>query len=319
MVVAPAHDCRQVSRLTGAVAAAAATGSAGSARARSAKWSTGTECTKLTIPPNACDCHHHIIDGRFRAIAGAALTPPDALISDYRALQGRIGTTRNVVVQPSTYGVDNRLLMETLAAFGQKTTRGIAVVDTSVTDVELKQLDEAGVRGIRFNLAPAGTTTLDMVRPLARRIAPLGWHVQIHAPADTLFAAKATWIDLPVPIAFDHLGRIPMPAGISHPTYAMICDLLHRGKAWVKLSGLSQDSKVGPPSYSDTVQVAKAYVKEARERMVWGSNWPHPSEQSRNAIPDDALLIDRLADCAPDDAVRTRILVDNAAELYQFA
>src|SRR5207247_4182496 len=157
-----------------------------------------------------------------------------ALIADYRALQARIGTTRNVIVQPSAYGVDNRLLVESLAAFGLTNARGVAVVNTSVTDAELRQLHDAGVRGIRFNLAPPGTTTLDMVRPLARRIAPMGWHIQLNAPAAALLDAKSVWSDLPVPVVFDHLGRVPQPGAVNHPIFAMVRGLLQQGKAYVK-------------------------------------------------------------------------------------
>jgi predicted TIM-barrel fold metal-dependent hydrolase len=220
-------------------------------------------------------------------------------------------------VQPSTYGVDNRLLVQSIAAFGLTACRGVAVVNTSVTDAELKALHEAGVRGIRFNLAPPGTTTLDMVRPLAPRIAPMGWHIQVNAPAPALLEAKSVWSDLPVPVVFDHLGRVPQPGALDHPTFAMMRELLQKGKAYVKLSGLYFESKAGPPTYADSVQVARAYATEAPERCVWGTDWPHPTEGYDNK-PDDANLVDRFAEAVPDEAVRRRILVDNPAKLYQF-
>jgi predicted TIM-barrel fold metal-dependent hydrolase len=186
-----------------------------------------------------------------------------------------------------------------------------------VTDVELKQLHEAGMRGIRFNLAPPGTTTLDMVRPLAQRIASMGWHVQVNAPAPALLEAKAVWSDLPCPVVFDHLARLPEPNALSDPTFAMVRELLQRNKAWVKLSGFYLDSKVGAPTYSDSVLVASTYAKESPERMVWGSDWPHPTEQSKT-IPDDAVLFDLLTEAVPNEATRNRILVENPARLYQF-
>lgn len=281
------------------------------------KYSSGSNSPRTKLPANATDCHHHIYDARFPAAANATLKPADALIADYRALQQRIGTTRNVIVQPSTYGVDNRLLVESLAAFGLKNARGVAVVNTSVTDAELKALHEAGVRGIRFNLAQSGTTTLDMVRPLARRIAPMGWHIQLNAPADALLDAKSVWSDLPVQVVFDHLGHVPQPGAVNHPTFAMVRELVQQGKAYVKLSGFYNESKVGHPSYSDSVQVASIYAKEGPDRMVWGSDWPHPTEAYDNK-PDDANLIDLLSEVVPNETARNRILVDNPARLYQF-
>ena len=268
---------------------------------------------RTKLPAHATDCHHHLYDARYPAAPNAALRPGDATVADYRALQQRIGTSRSVIVQPSTYGIGIRLLMESIAMLGLE-TRGIAVVNPSVTDAELKRLDEAGVRGIRFNLSPPGTTTLDMVQPLAQRIAPLGWHVQVNAPAAALLDAKAVWSDLPVPVVFDHLAHAP---GTTHPVFAMILELLQRDKAWVKLSGLYLDSKVGPPTYADSVEVASAWASEAPQRTVWGSDWPHPTEQARG-VPDDALLVDLFAQCVPDDAARQRILVENPARLYRF-
>jgi predicted TIM-barrel fold metal-dependent hydrolase len=281
------------------------------------KWSTGTDRPKTKAPANAADCHHHIYDRRFPTAANATLKPGDALVADYRALQRRIGTTRNVIVQPSTYGIDNRLLMESLAAFG-KNARGVAVVNTEVTDAELKQLHEAGVRGIRFNLAPPGTTTLDMVRPLAQRIAAMGWHVQVNAPAAALLEAKPTWSDLPCPVVFDHLARVLQPGKLDEATFAMVRDLVQRDRAWVKLSGFYLDSKFRSPTYADSVRVASIYAGEAPERVVWGSDWPHPTEQASKIIPDDALLFDLLAEAVPNEGMRKRVLVDNPARLYQF-
>ena len=160
---------------------------------------------------------------------------------------------------------------------------------------------------------------MNMLEPLARRITPMGWHVQFVMSADTTLAAKDVLSRVPCQIVFDHLARIPQPAGISHPAFAVVTDLMQKGKAWVKLSGAYQDTKVGPPTYADTIPVAQAYVKAAPERCVWGSDWPHPSEQSKPALPDDAILFDLLAQWVPDEVMRNRILVDNPAKLYGFA
>jgi predicted TIM-barrel fold metal-dependent hydrolase len=282
------------------------------------KYSVGTEHASLRVPANATDCHHHIFDSRYPWAPNAALKPADATVEDYRALQRRLGITRHVVIQPSSYGLDNRLLVESLNAFGRKEARGIAVVNTSVTDAELQALHDAGVRGIRFNLAPPGTTTLDMVQPLAARIASRGWHIQVNAPAGALLDAKDVWSNLPVPVVFDHLARVPEPNAINHPTFAMVRELVQRGQAYVKLTGLYNETIVGPPTYSDSVLVAQTYFREAPDRMVWGSDWPHPTELKKG-WPNDATLLDLLGQIVPDESARKVILVDTPAHLYDFA
>jgi predicted TIM-barrel fold metal-dependent hydrolase len=284
--------------------------------AQAVPWSAGDEAPRQQAPPNATDSHHHIYDSRFPVDPKAVLRPGDATVADYRLLQKRIGTTRHVIVQPSTYGVDNRCLLDALGQFGDATCRGVAVVNTGVSDAELKQLQQAGVCGIRFNLAPAGATTVDMVDPLSKRVNELGWHIQINMAAADVVANKDLWNRVPCPIVFDHLGHLQEPLGVDDPAFAVISDLLHRGKAWVKLSGAYADTKVGPPSYADSTAVAQAYVREAPERLVWGSDWPHPTEKIK---PNDALLFDLLATWTPDEATRTRILVHNPARLYGFA
>jgi D-galactarolactone isomerase len=287
-----------------------------SATSQSVPWSAGTELPRLKLPPNATDCHHHIYDARFPADPTATVKAPDATVADYRLLQKRLGTMRNVIVQPSAYGVDNRLLVESLGKFGLKTTRGVAVVNSSVTDAELKQLDAAGVRGIRFNLKQAGATTWELVEPLSTRVAALGWHIQVNAPAQQIAAQKDLWNRVASQIVFDHLANVPA-VGMTDPLFGVVSELLQKRKAWVKLSGAYIESKVGPPTYADSTVVARAFVKEAPERLVWGSDWPHPTAPS-NAKPDDALLLDLLAEWAPDRNMRNRILVDNPAKLYGF-
>ena len=286
------------------------------ASAQAVKWSSGTEPASLKAPANATDCHHHIYDSRFPVDPKATLRPGDATVADYRALQRRIGTTRNVVVQPSTYGTDNRCMLDALAQFGP-TARGVAVVDTSVADDELARLNAAGVHGIRFNLVQTGATTIEMVAPLAARVAKLGWHVQIHARPTLIVGNAALWRDLPCQAVFDHMGHPQEPAGANDPVVGLLGELARDGRAWVKLSGVYMDSKVGPPSYADCTAVARAYIEAAPARMVWGSDWPHPTEKTTK--PDDAILFDLLGQWAPDAATRTRILVDNPARLYGFA
>lgn len=279
-------------------------------------YSSGTDVPCFTVPINATDCHHHIYDSRFPVDPTSTLRHPDATVADYRLLQKRLGTTRNVIVQPSTYGVDNSGLIASLKEFGLESTRGIAVVNTSVTDDELAELDKAGVRGIRFNMSvPGEATNMDMVESLAQRINELGWHIQVVAKPDKILAGKDVWKSVPCPVVFDHLGHI---TSVDQPAFEVILNLLREGKGWVKLSGAYILSKVGSPTYADRAAVAKAYVQEVPEQLVWGSDWPHPTAKIDNK-PNDAILMGLLAEWAPDEKVRNCILVDNPARLYGFS
>src|SRR3954454_12425103 len=285
-----------------------------SANAQQVLWSSGTEPAKIKMPADACDCHHHVYDGKFPIAPTATLKPGDAKAADYKLLQKRIGTTRSVVVQPSTYGTDNSCTLDGMAQLGA-TSRGVAVVDSSVTDAELKRLHGLGIRGIRFNLVQAGATTVDMLVPLSKRVNELGWHVQIHMLGDQIVGIEPILNRLPSPIVFDHMGRIPKDAGAAHPAYAVIGRLIDKGRTWVKLSGAYMDTKVGPPTYADSTKLAQAFAKAAPQRMVWASDWPHPTEKDK---PDDAVLFDLLTEWVPDQATRNRILVDNPVALYGF-
>jgi len=287
------------------------------AAAQGVKWSAGTEAPKLKAPANATDCHHHVYNAKYPVDPTATLRPADALVEDYRALQKRIGTTRNVLVQPSTYGTDNRAHLEALAAFGTS-ARMVAVVNDKVSADELKRMHEAGVRGIRFNLAQAGATTPEMMEPLSKRINDMGWHIQINASAAKIMEVMPILeTRVASPIVFDHLAHIPQPAGVNDPLFAKVRGLMDKGRTWMKLSGAYADTKVGPPTYSDSSAVASAYAKAYPERCVWGSDWPHPTEQTKG-VPDDAVLFDLLTVWVPDEKARYRVLVENPAKLYDF-
>ncbi len=255
--------------------------------------SAGSARPQLAAPAGACDCHMHIYDAeRFPPSRPHARMQTDAGVAEYRLLQKRIGTQRTVIVTPASYGTDNRVTLDALA-------RG-------------------GIRGIRFSQFDPRTaaTTIDMIEPLAKRVNDRGWHVQIHMRGDQIAEAASLWDRLPCPIVFDHLGRLPQPAGIDDPAFGIIRRLIDKGRTWVKLSGAYLDSKVGAPTYTDATKVAEAFVAAAPERLVWGSDWPHPTESRK---PDDAVLLDLLRTWAADDEARRRILVENPQALYGFA
>jgi D-galactarolactone isomerase len=289
-----------------------------SAAAQVVSNSSGNEPPKLKAPPLACDCHMHIYDpARFPMPPSKRVPPSNATVAHYRELQKRIGTTRTVVVQPRNYGIDNSVTLDAIARLGD--ARGVAVLHPTVTDAELKALHAGGIRGIRFTLGDPATAAVkvDMIEPLARRVVDLGWHIQFNVEGEQVVELEDIFRRLPTQLVFDHLGNPTLPAGVDHRSHAILRDLVDRGRAWVKLSGAYSNTKSGPP-YPEATRTARAWVAAAPERLVWGSDWPHPSEGNDNK-PDDAFLFDLLGEWVPHEPTRRRILVANPQVLYGFA
>lgn len=273
------------------------------------------------LPAGACDAHLHVFDPRFPEVPGARLTatPQRASAADYAALRQRLGTTRAVIVQPRVYGTDNRCTLDAIAQLGAADTRGVAVVRPDVNEAMLEQLHAGGIRGVRMTLhAAAGAPTrIEMLEPLALRIHPFGWHLQLHLQADQIAEHAGAIVRLPCPVVFDHMARLPPgPAALAHPAFAIVRGLLQDGRAWLKLSGPYLNTNEGG-AFADTLAVAQAWVAAAPDRLVWGSDWPHATEQAHP--PDTLALRDLLAAWVPDAPLRRRILVDNPAALYGFA
>lgn len=276
--------------------------------------SSGTASPKIPAPPNACDCHIHVYHGaRFPPSRPQARMQPNARLEEYRLLQQRIGTSRVVIVNPAAYVTDNEITLDAIARIGDQ-ARGVAVVHPDVTDAELERFSRGGIRGIRFTQFDpnSASTTIDMIEPLANRVQAIGWHVQIHLRADQIVANADMLLRLPGTVVFDHLGRLTPPQGLRHDAFGIIRRMIGRGRTWMKLSGAYM---FGAPPYTEATEVARAFVALAPERMVWGSDWPHPTEKEK---PDDAALFDLLGEWAPDETTRRQILVDNPAELYGF-
>ena len=279
---------------------------------------SGVISPKISVPPNACDSHMHIYDPKFPQAADAAALLAAASVDEYRLLQKRLGTTRTVVVTPRNYFTDNRVTLDAIARLGPSQTRGVAVLRDDVSDATLRALHDGGVRGIRFSLyTPTNAAaSFEMVEPLAARIKDMGWHVQLHWTADQIAAHADMLKRIETTIVFDHMGRLPQPAGISHPGHAVIKRLLDLGKTWVKLSGPYLDTKVGRAGdYLDIDAVAQSWIAANSDRMVWGSDWPHPTEHDK---PDDAELMNLLGRWTDDASVIQKILVSNPEKLYGF-
>jgi len=272
---------------------------------------------KVAAPPNAWDCHAHIFGPveQYPYIPGRSYTPPQASIQAYQRMLSALGLDRAVIVQPSVYGTDNRCTYDAVAASGGR-WRGIAVVGASTNMHALRRLHDAGFRGVRINLLFKGGLAMETLEQVARLIAPLGWHLQLLVDGRDLAELAPRLRRLPVRFVIDHMGHMPAQLGLGHPGFTALLALAREGNCWVKLSGPYRIS-AKPYPYEDAAPIAKALVQAAPQRMVWGSDWPHPSFQG--AMPVDATLLDLLASWVPEPRTRQHILTTNPAELYDFA
>lgn len=273
------------------------------------------------LPPGAIDCHAHVFGPitRYPYFQKRIYTPPDAPPSAYWQMLGALGVERAVLVQPSVYGTDNRAMLDAMAG-EQHRMRGVAVVEESITDAELERMHEIGVRGIRFNIVDVkpeekGKLPLELVRKMAERVKPLGWHLQFLMHVDEFPALDKTFADFPVDIVIDHFGYMATSKGISHPGFQALLNLLRAGRCWVKFTGAYRISREDMP-YSDVMPYAHALVAAAPGRIVWGTDWPHPKHEKR--MPNDGEMCDRLLDWIPDEKQRRLALTENPARLYGF-
>jgi D-galactarolactone isomerase len=266
------------------------------------------------FPAGSCDTHIHIYDSRHPVAPSAVLRPPDALVSDYRRFQASLGLDRVVVVQPTTYGLDNRCQLDALDELGDA-ARAIVVVDAHTSADELCRLDESGACGARFHMLPGGAVGWDDLTIVASRIAELGWHVQLQLDGRELPHRLDLLRKLPTSLVIDHVGRFMPPVELDHDAFRALLALLDTGRTWVKLSAPYESTLEGAPTFPAVSRLATALVAAHPERMLWASNWPHPGQ--REPLTDRDLLALTL-DWLPDPTVRHRVLVTNPAEFYGF-
>jgi predicted TIM-barrel fold metal-dependent hydrolase len=281
----------------------------------SAPYSSGSEPPHSAAPAGAVDTHHHVFSNRFLDTSGTPVRI-EASVDDYRAFKQRLGISRSIVVAPSSYGTDNACLVDALDQLGTDAARGVALVDPDIGDDALDELGRHGVRGLRVYLAKNRVPTAEELRSLGKRAADRNWVLQFVGNRER--EVFPDWVEvmaeLPCPLVIDHFGWAPQPGGIASATADAIRRLMDTGKGFAKLSGLYLSSRVGPPDYPDVDDLAVDLVRHAPEQVLWGSDWPHAI--SLPYIPDGALLFDKLAAWAPDDAIRRQILVTNPERLF---
>lgn len=275
---------------------------------------------RTVLPPLACNAHCHVFGprARFPYAARAGFVPAEDRPKEaLYALNDRLGLARCVVVQSSCHGFDNRATEDAVAGRPAH-YRGIALVPTDIADAELRRLDRAGFRGARFNyMAHLGEATpVEEVLALAARLAPLGWHLQIHGdPRIVLVELGPALRRSPVPVVIDHIGRIDAGLSMDQPAFRALLGLMEDERFWVKVSGIDRITREGPP-YADALPYAARLVAAFGDRVLWGNDWPHPNH--RGPLPDEDALVAAVAQIAPTEAARERLLVSNPQRLYRF-
>lgn len=273
--------------------------------------------SSFDTPSGACDCHIHIYGSKdkYSEAPTSPFPAPYAPVSAYRQVMARLGNERAVVVQPSAYGFDNRCTLDAMKELGS-IARGVVVVNQEVSDATLHELTAAGIRGIRFHMFPGGVLPWEALETMAARVTEFGWHVQLQMDGRLLHQRVELLSRLPGTLVIDHTGKFLEPVGTDHAAYQALLGLLDSGKVWVKLSAPYETSEEGAPYFMDVGNLARGLIKAAPERLVWASNWPHPSAQPNP--PDDVMLLNVLQHWTENVAIARRILADNPAELYDF-
>ena len=276
-----------------------------------------TRVPKYRPPPDACDAHCHIFGpgDRFPYAANRTYTPPDAGKEKLAALHRHLGLSRAVLVQASCHGTDNSALVDAME-WSQGAWRGVAMVGENVSDADLERLHAAGARGARFNFVAhlGGAPDLSAVEQVISRIAPLGWHVELHLDAHDIETYRPFLDRLEVPFIIDHMGRIEARHGRDQLPFRQLLDLMKNDLAWVKVSGGDRISAKGKP-FEDAIPFARALIEAAPDRVMWGTDFPHPNVK---VMPNDGELVDLFAAFCEDEALRTKVLVANPARLYGF-
>ncbi|MFN9336371.1 MAG: amidohydrolase family protein [Alphaproteobacteria bacterium] len=269
------------------------------------------------LPRGACDTHVHIWGpfDRFPLAKGAPYTPPERTSDDLQALHERLGVDRAVIVQTTVYKADNRAMLDGIVRSNGR-WRGVALIDESFDDAAFRALHEGGVRGVRFGFVKhlGGVPDLALVRRTAARIAPMGWHLVLHLDAGNIPEFLDFFGEFSLPVVVDHMGRVPVRDGLDQTPFRLLLELLRRPNWWVKVSGAERISETGPP-FSDAVPFAQRLIAAAPDRVLWGTDWPHPNVRWE---PDEADLVDLLPRFA-DAAALQQVLVDNPARLYGFS
>ncbi len=278
-------------------------------------WYTGPSKPRFKVPQGAVDAHCHVFGPAaiFPYAPGRRYTPEDAPKEALAALHAHLGIDRAVIVQASCHGTDNRAMLDALASAPDR-YRGVAIADATVSDADLAAMHRAGVRGVRFNFVKhlGGAPDLKVFAAVVDRVRHLSWHVVLHVDAPDIIPLSGMIRSLPLPFVIDHMGRVPAAAGLTQPPLRALLDLAKLDRCWIKVCG---SERISLPPYQDAVPIAHAIVEAIPDRVLWGTDFPHPNPTHK---VDEADLVDLVPLIAPTDVLRQKLLVDNPARLYGF-
>jgi predicted TIM-barrel fold metal-dependent hydrolase len=276
-----------------------------------------TRTPKFQPPPLACDAHCHVFGpaAEFPYVPDAPYHPPDAPFEGLRKLHGMLGIERAVIVHASCHGADMRVTLDAIAR-SKGRYRGTAIIDESYGDREFQRMHEGGIRGVRFNFVKhlGGRPDLGLFRKTVARVKSMGWHLILHLDSTDLVELRSEFMKLPVPMVIDHMGRVKAGDGLEQQAFKTLLEFMKNENCWVKVCGAERVSSKGPP-FSDALPFGRALIEAAPERILWGTDWPHPNVKH---MPNDGDLVDLFAQMAPEPALQHKILVDNPARLYGF-
>jgi predicted TIM-barrel fold metal-dependent hydrolase len=273
------------------------------------------------LPRGAVDTHVHVFEPGYALSPGRGYNPPYSTLADLKHLHATLGIARVVFTQPSVYGTDNSAILNGMAALNAETpnrARSVVAISMDISDDELAKLDAVGVRGVRLNTDNKGgmPITMDQIPELVARIAPFGWHIEFLFPGQDIIALMPVFTRLTIPMSIGHFAYQPAAAGVGAPGFAALIELMKQGNTWMKISGANRVSATDLPPYDDVKPLAHALIEAAPERIMWGTDWPHPNKYIVN--PNDGDLVDAFGDWVTDDALRRKIMVDTPAAFYRF-
>jgi 2-pyrone-4,6-dicarboxylate lactonase len=276
---------------------------------------------RTQLPRGSVDTHVHVFEAKYPMSPQRGYNPPPSTLQDLRHLHATLGIDRVVFTQPSVYGVDNSAILDGMEALNRETpgrARAVVALDMGFSERQLQDMDAIGVRGVRLNTDNKGGMPIafEELPELAARIRPFNWHIEFLFPGKDIIELMPVFTSLAVPMSIAHFAYQPASAGLAAPGFQALMELLKRGNTWVKISGANRVSRGDLPPYDDVKPMAHALIEAAPERIMWGTDWPHPNKYVAN--PNDADLVDAFGDWVTDEAMRRKIMVDTPAAFYRF-
>jgi 2-pyrone-4,6-dicarboxylate lactonase len=276
----------------------------------------------FALPRGSIDTHVHVFEPGYALSPSRGYNPPTSTLADLEHLHATLGIARVVFTQPSVYGTDNSAILDAMAVLNAETpgqARAVVALDMEVSEKKLAALDAAGVRGVRLNFDNKGGMPIGIAQipDLAARVRPFGWHLEFLFPGKDIVELMPVFTALAVPMSIAHFAYQSASAGIAAPGFRALVELVRRGNTWIKISGANRVSATDLPPYDDVKPMARALIEAAPERILWGTDWPHPNKYLAN--PNDGDLVDAFGDWVGDEGVRRRIMVDTPAAFYRFS